>query len=148
MCNKTPKRETEALRDPFDPLNLPPGRDWANAEPTFGYSAQADREWANAEPMFGYSAQANATRRDAIAAALVIGIGKGTMPLDEPLQFHRDPLYDRLSAPPRASRWQQVGLVARTLGKRLCDRHVASCAILAAALIFLALTGVFSLFGG
>lgn len=131
MCNKTPKRETEVLADPFDPLNLPPGRDWVHDAPTFDYSAPDD-----------------ATRRDAIAAALVIGIGKGTMPLDEPLQFYRDPLYDRLSAPPRASRLQQVWLVARTLGKRLCDRHVASCAILAAALVFLALTGVFALFGG
>lgn len=107
MCNKTPKRETEVLADPFDPLNLPQGRDWVNDEPTFSYGPP----------------DSNGTRE---------------------LLLPPEPL----SAPPRASRWQQVGLVARTLGKRLCDRHVASCAILAAALVFLALTGVFSLFGG
>lgn len=151
MCNKTrytapadvlevlrePKRETEVLRDPFDPLNLPPGRDWANAEPTFDYSAQED-----------------ATRRDAIAAALVIGIGKGTMPLDPAPDYglFNDYPPGSLSAPPRATRLQQVGLVLGTGWNRLCKRHEASCGIIVAALILgavgLALSGLSKLVGG
>lgn len=133
MCNKTPKRETEVLRDPFDPLNLPPGRDWSAAPVTFDYYPD------------GYSADMQNLRRESIATALEVGIGKG-------LLVGPAASLDALSAPPRASRWQQVGLVLGAGWDRLCKRKEASCAIIVAALILgavaLVLSGLSHVIGG
>ncbi len=105
-------------RDPFDPLNLPPGRDWANAEPTFSYGPPNS-------------------------------IGTRELLLDTP---SIELPWDGLSAPPRASRWQQVGLVLGAGWDRLCKRKEASCAIVVAALILgavaLVLSGLSHVIGG
>lgn len=142
MCGKTAKAET---------VVHPAGQDWANADPTFTYF-QRHSDGNNAlEPGKGYTdpddppgdfelpyADSGDARRASISKALEIGIGKGML----------SPPDDRLSAPPRASLADRVGLVLGMAARRLCDRHVASCAILVATGVFVALAGLFALIGG
>lgn len=154
MCNKTPKRETEVLRDPFDPLNLPPGRDWTNAALANIYNRNP---LELTRPGFIPMAEKWITQEQAAEMfpnpqLVAYAVGARSASLDEPLQFYRDPLYGRLSAPPRATLLQQVGLVLGTVWTRLCKHNGASCGIIVATLILggvgLALSGLSKLVGG